>query len=539
MIRFDRFTYRYPKSDKCVLDRATFKIPDGAFTLVVGPSGAGKSTLVRCINGLVPHFTGGHASGSVSVQGLDPIAEGPQAMSRLVGMVFQDPEAQFIVDDVESEVAFSLENAAVPAIEIGQRIAQALEMVGIADLRQRRVQTLSGGERQRVAIAAALALRPQVLLLDEPTSQLDPTGADDVLRALVRLNDEAGLTVVLVEHRLERVLPYADLMLHVSSEGEVRCARPRELLADLAIVPPIIELARELGWSPLPLTISEAREHAQRQGLVPKTSRHVAQPPHEGEPLIAAREVTCAYGDRVAVQNASLSIWPGEIVALMGPNGAGKSTLVRSLVGLIQPQRGSIRVAGEDISGESVADICLRLAMLPQDPNALLFAESVRDELEITLRNHGRDPATQEHAQAIDTLLAELGLARLAQRYPRDLSAGERQRTALASVTITSPRAVILDEPTRGLDYAAKRSLISLLDRWRRANRGILLVTHDVELTAALADRVVLMSGGAIVASGPAQEVLRKGPFAPQIAQIFPNSGWLTVQDALRGMGNR
>jgi len=540
LISFKRLTYTYPEATIPALRGVNLDLDEGIFALVMGPSGAGKSTLLRCINGLVPHFSGGALEGTITVNGLDPVQATPQVLSRHVGFVFQDPEAQFVVDRVEDEIAFALENAALPPQEMRVRVEEALDLLDLAPLRNRRLDTLSGGERQRVAIAAALALRPRILVLDEPTSQLDPKSAEDVLHALVRLNSDLGLTIVLVEHRLERVLPFVDHLIYLSGSGSVTAAGPPgQVLRHLDLLPPLVSLGKALGWDPLPLTVKEgrrfSREWANRLDLLggepmsQSTNGQTKPPAHE--PYLQARDLTVGYNGQPVLRGVDLDVWPGEIVALMGRNGSGKTTLLKSVVGLLQAQQGWLKIKGEKVAGRDVAELCRHVGYLPQNPNALLFADTVLEELLITLRNHGleADPPISPHS-----LLERRNLGDKASAYPRDLSAGERQRVALGSITVTQPGALLLDEPTRGLDYKAKRALVELLQGWRDEKMAIVLVTHDVELAAAAADRVILMSQGEIIASGAPGQVLGSSPlFAPQVARLFPGTGWLTPEDAL------
>lgn len=536
MITFEDVSYTYAEAGQPALSHVQLALPEATFTLLVGPSGAGKSTLLRCTNGLVPHFSGGSLSGRVTVHGLEPVLATPQVMSRHVGFVFQNPEAQFVMNVVEDELAFALENAAMPRQEMRIRIEEVLDLLDLAPLRERRLETLSGGERQRVAIAAALAFRPAVLVLDEPTSQLDPQSAEDVLNALVRLNADLGLTVLLAEHRMERVVQYADQVVALSGTngGGAVSGPTREVLPQLDLAPPLIELGRALGWQPLPLTTKEGMRLSRAlAGRLPPPARTPAATPAGGAARLELRKVQVGYADRPALRGVSLEVRPGELVALMGRNGSGKTTLLKTLVGLVQPQAGQVWVEGRNVTGESVASICKRVGYLPQDPDALLFADTALDELRITLRNHGLAAET-ERAVA---LLARLGIADRAGRYPRDLSVGERQRVALGAVAVTQPGALLLDEPTRGLDYAAKRSLAALLRGWRDDGAALVLVTHDVEFAATVADRVVLMSQGQIIADGAPAEVMGSSPlFAPQIARLFPGRGWLTVKDCLSGL---
>jgi len=539
MIQLEHLTYCYPGATHPALKDISLELPDGQLPLLIGPSGAGKSTLLRCLNGLVPHFSGGVLSGRVRVAGLDPVAATPRLLSQHVGFVFQDPEAQFVTDQVEDEIAFALENAAMPPQAMRVRVEETLDLLGLTPLRGRSLQQLSGGERQRVAIAAALALRPKLLVLDEPTSQLDPKSAEDVLNALVRLNHDLGLTILLAEQRLERVLPFVDSVICLpaaADDGTVLYADTLTAMQAVELVPPLVAVGKALGWQPLPLTVKEGLRFsrpwlaAQRQAGA-ALPLHRRQRQHPGEPTLQARGLRVRFRQQEILRGVDLSLWPGEIVVLMGRNGAGKTTLLRTLVGLLRPWAGDVSIGSRPNAGRTVAEICRQVGYLPQDPNSLLFAESVQDELLVTLHNHQGAGALQQEGFP-SQLLARLGLADKAAPYPRDLSVGERQRVAVAAVTVTQPATLLLDAPTRGLDYRAKLALEQLLRGWRDDGTAILVVTHDVELAAVIADRVILMSQGEIIAEGPPTEVLATSPFfAPQIARLFPETGWLTAKD--------
>ncbi len=513
----ERLTFRYPQAAAPALREVSLRVQRGAFALLVGPSGAGKSTLLRCFNGLVPHFSGGEIGGRVLVDGLDPIQAGPQRMSRRVGFVFQDPEAQFAVGRVEDEIAFVLENAAFPRPEMRRRVEQALDWLGLRALRRRDVRTLSGGEQQRAAIAAALVLRPALLALDEPTSQLDPQSAAGVLEALRRLNRRLGLTILLAEHRLERVLPLADYLAVLDADGRLRWQGPvDEGLPYLPWLPPVTDLGRRLGWTPWPRSVEAARSRLAGRRCKSRPAPPAAQ---TAPVLLRAEALRAGYDSRPVLRDVSLSVRGGEILALLGRNGSGKTTLLKALMGLIRPQGGAVYLDGRRADGWSTAQRARRAAYLPQDPNALLFSETVLEELALTRRNHGL-PVNEP---ALRALLRRLGLARLADAYPRDLSAGERQRVALGAVTVTRPQALLLDEPTRGLDGPSRRALASLLRAWRADGMGILLVTHDVELVARLADRAALLEAGRIQAEGRLEGVFGAYPeFAPQIFRLLP-----------------
>jgi len=537
-VEFDGVTFTYPGSSSPVLRQLSLEVPPGSFVLVTGPSGVGKSTLLRCINGLVPHASGGRFGGRVVVGGLDTRLAGPGRLARRVGFVFQDPEAQFVTDRVEEEVAFALENAGMEPALMEARVEEVLERLGLGPLRGRAISTLSGGERQRVAVAAALALRPAVLVLDEPTSQLAPEGARQVLDLVAWLQEELGITVVMAEHRLERVLRYADLVVYMPDGGSPPLiGPPAEVLRRAPLVPPVVALGRALGWEPLPVTVEEARPFAERAVSGPgfrASGANLRPETPQPETVLEVEGLRFAYGDAEVLRGVDLSLRAGELVALMGPNGAGKTTLLKCVVGLLKPQAGSVWLAGEEVTGADPAVVCRRVGYLPQSPGTLLFAESVAEELWVTLANHG---LTESPPIPPQDLLDRLGLASLADAYPRDLSVGQRARVALGAVAVTRPVVLLLDEPTQGLDYRAKQELVRLLRRWQAEGAGVLMVTHDVELVARAADRVVRLEGGRVVAEGDPHLVLPADPaFAPQVARLFPGAGWLTSEEVLAAL---
>ena len=437
--KLTRLTYTYPGAEAPALRDVCLEIGAG-LTVVTGPSGGGKSTLLRVFNGLVPHFHGGVISGSASAGGLDIIATHTRQLARTVGFVFQDPELQTVYNVVDREVAFGLENLAVPPREMAGRIEEALEAAGALHLLGRTVRTLSGGERQRVALASALAMRPQVVVLDEPTSQLDPDGATSVLAALVAMVRQ-GTHAVVSEHRLEAILLHASGLLAVEG-GAVTAFDPKTWPNQTASprVPRLASIGGE-AWS--------------------------------------LENVSAGFGDTVILDRVDLAGRAGEVVALNGPNGGGKTTLLRLIAGTLEPLSGAVERRPA------------RIAYLPQNPAALLHRPTVRSEVSFTLARAGES----EQPEAI---LEELGLLSVAGRYPRDLSSGERQRAALAAVLPGSPRLVLLDEPTRGMDAAARSSLVRLVARLRDHGAAVVLATHDEELSAALADRVVHVGGGSV-----------------------------------------
>jgi energy-coupling factor transport system ATP-binding protein len=550
LIELSHVTYTYPDQAAPALADFSVAIRPGEFVLVVGPSGSGKSTFLRCLNGLVPHFYGGRWAGRADILGRDPVALAPRGMADLVGFVFQDPEAQFVVDTVEDELAFAMENFALPPATMRKRVEEVLDQMTIAHLRDRRIGTLSGGEKQRVAIAAVLALQPEVLVLDEPTSQLDPQAAEEVLVALRHLNEDLGLTVVLSEHRLERVVQYADRVIYMPALGQPPILdEPRAVMTALPLVPPLIELGRKLSWQPLPLTIKEGRVFA--RGLGERISKSANQQVGKSanqqigesanqritkDTVISAKGIQYAYDGHAALRGVSFEAAAGEFVALMGRNGSGKSTLLKQVVGLLKPDQGQVIVSGLDTRRAALDDVIRTVGYVPQHPGALLFQETLADELAFTRRSH-RMPPDPEGDRA---LLARLGLEGLGGRNPRDLSGGEQQRAALAAILVADPRIILLDEPTRGLDYEQKHRLAGLLREMKREGRTIIMATHDVELAAACADRVVLIAEGQIVVDGSARDVMSDSQgFSSQINKLFRDPRFLVVEDVLDALGER
>lgn len=536
MIQIQDVIYTYPNSESPALQKASVQIESGQFVLLAGSSGSGKTTLLRCINGLVPHFSGGLIAGSVCVNEIDAFESGPRILSHHVGFVAQNPEGHALLDTVEPEIAFALENAAIPPQEMRIRVEEVLDLLDLTNLRDRPIASLSGGERQRVAIASVLALRPQVLLLDEPTSQLDPKSAEDVLRSLVRLNEDMGLTIVLAEHRLERVLRYADRLVFMENGRIIVDDWVSNALAEIPHLPPLARVGRAMGWDPLPVTVKEGKRYASKLtkddylATYGKPAKLPETPPHI--PLLEVANVHFSYDGPEIVNGVSLQVHEGQVLAIMGRNGSGKSTLLKCVMGLLQCTEGNILFKGESILGQDVADLARDIAYLPQNPNDLLFAESVSEEFQITLRNHGI-----QGQEGMEELIVELGLGDLRAAYPRDLSTGQRQRVALGAVTVTQPSLLLLDEPTRGLDIQTKRKLVNIWRNWLAQGMGLILVTHDVELSAMIAENVIILSQGEIIASGATGEVLSGSPlFAPQIARLFPDRGWLTADEALDGL---
>ncbi|POX64221.1 ATPase [Streptomyces sp. Ru62] len=673
MIRFEDVSVTYEGAARPAVAGVDFEVPEGELVLLAGPSGVGKSTVLGAVSGLVPHFTGGTLRGRVTVAGRDTRTHPPRQLADVVGTVGQDPLAHFVTDTVEDELAYGMESLGLAPAVMRRRVEETLDLLGLAGLRGRPIATLSGGQRQRVAIGSVLTPHPQVLVLDEPTSALDPAAAEEVLAVLQRLVHDLGTTVLMAEHRLERVIQYADRVVLLPAPGAAPVTGPpAEVMAVSPVYPPVVALGRLAGWSPLPLTVRDARRQAPtlrallsgatapaKAPAAPVTAGAATTPPTntaaapascdsaavattghtatpaEGAPtdVAAGRRTTAtaagtaavaaddpadaaadrdttatatgaspapatgasgvvAAGSRVAgaarvgaaavprprgqaapaagrpprrapgtparrslfrrrpapapevprqhlaetralsvrrdqvqaLRDIDLTVAPGETVALMGRNGAGKSTLLGSLVGLVAPSSGTVDVDGAVPHRTPPRDLVRRVGLVPQEPRDLLYADTVATECAAADRDAAAAPGTCR------ALVSELLPGVPDDTHPRDLSEGQRLALALAVVLTARPPLLLLDEPTRGLDYAAKARLVAVLRDLAAEGHAIVLATHDVELAAELAHRVVLLAEGEVIADGPTAEIVVSSPsFAPQVTKILAPQQWLTV----------
>ncbi|MFE4870855.1 ATP-binding cassette domain-containing protein [Streptomyces sp. NPDC056682] len=631
MIRFENVSVTYDSAQEPTIRGVELAIPEGELVLLVGPSGVGKSTLLGTVSGLVPHFTGGTLRGRVTVDGRDTRTHKPRELADLVGTVGQDPLAHFVTDTVEDELAYGMESLGLAPAVMRRRVEETLDLLGLAELRDRPIATLSGGQQQRVAIGSVLTPHPKVLVLDEPTSALDPAAAEEVLSVLQRLVHDLGTTVLMAEHRLERVVQYADRVVLLPSPGAPPVmGAPADIMKISPVHPPVVALGRLAGWTPLPLSVRDARRRAavlrdQLAPFTPQAASNRSHPPQaapadggrtptakeshgqtrtsppggttgaapthdprtptagtpregtrtyppsstggadgqhgpaggqaqahrpgaESRPRPAAARRTLATlfrrppatprtptvatatalgvrrGRVEALRHVDLTVAPGETIALMGRNGAGKSTLLATLVGLIEPTTGTVGVGGRVPHRTPPPELIREVGLVPQEPRDLLYADTVATEC----------ATADEDAQAAPGSCRALVSALLPgvrdDTHPRDLSEGQRLALALAIVLTGRPPLLLLDEPTRGLDYAAKARLVAVLRELTGQGHAIVLATHDVELAAELAHRVVILAGGEIVADGPTAEVVVSSPaFAPQVAKVLAPQHWLTV----------
>ncbi len=542
-LAIDGLTYTYPHTNREALRDISLHLDPGEFAILAGRSACGKSTLLRAACGLVPHFHGGEITGQVNVAGLDAIASGPGELAAVVGYVAQDPETQIVSTTVAAEIELPMEMRGDSPSSRARAVEEVALALAIPHLLDRTVDTLSGGELQRVALAAALVTRPRLVVLDEPTSQLDPVAGDELIWLLRRLNEEWGVSVLLAEHRLERCLAAADRVVAMDAGAVSFDGPPRDFLtwshaSDPPLTTPSARLFSLAGIDPLPVGVRDARtilastERIDREGRTPSERLALFRQSNRGQPTtphrnklsgegvrpsptqaLAARnlwvELSPGEQPRDVLRGIDLNVARGERVALMGRNGAGKSTLLRTAAGLVDPVRGKVETPGG-------------IALLTQNPSDYLVRERVGNEL------------------VGDTGLAVLrlvGLEHAIDSDPRDLSGGERQRLALA-ITLAGrmegkelPGLVALDEPTRGMDRARRDDLVGLIEDLAARGAGLVVATHDVEFAAAFAKRVVLLGDGCVIADGPVEEILSGGwYFATEVARVLDLPGVITAE---------
>ena len=530
MISFNNVSLIYPHSVRTIFENLSFTIEEGEMVLVIGATGSGKSSLLRLINGLVPHHTGGILAGDITVDGLSTTTTKPGGLAHLIGIVGQNPANGFVTDTVEEELVFGMEALNFAPEIMRKRVEEILDLLSLAHLRTRAISTLSGGEQQRVAIGSALVMHPKVLVLDEPTSALDPIAAEEVLSILHRLVHDLGLTVVISEHKLERVIGFADRIIAISPNGNAVIDLPEQILKNSPIAPPIVHLARALNLDSVGTSVREVRRmttHLRDFTPLENIDRHVLD-----KVVVEVEKVSHSYGEKIALRSVSLDFHAGEITAVMGRNGAGKSTLFKSIVGYHRPSAGSIRVLGEDPAKLKGAARLSRIGYIPQEPSDLLIHTSVAQECSASDRDNGLPQGSTIE------FLARLTPTVSPESHPRDLSEGQRLSLVLAIILCSEPDILIMDEPTRGLDYQAKATLVdTLISYARNLGKCVLIATHDVELVAEVADRVVFIADGDVVADGQTIDVLLASPaFAPQVAKVMSPAPWLTVKQALNGI---
>jgi len=519
-------SYSYEGTDELVLKDLAFGVEEGEFVAVMGPSGAGKTTLCLALNGIIPCFMGGRFYGQVQVLGGDTLNLSVAELAQHVGMVFQDPETQLVANSVEDEIAFGLENVKVPPDEIRRRIGEVLKIVRLEGYELKHPNALSGGQKQRLAIAAALALRPKIMVLDEPTSQLDPMGAEEVFSVIRELNETLGVTVILVTHDSERVAEYADRVLLLLDGHILADCTPDELFRDAGLVvqadiraPQVTYFYRGLAdkvelqpADELPTRLGDSVERLRSLwGQVAFAPR--LYPSQElaglGDVVIAARDLHFTYPDGThALRGLSLDIRKGEAVAIIGQNGGGKSTLVKHFLHLLKATQGQVHIFGQDIAGYSVSQLAQRIGFVYQNPDAQIFSKSVEEEVRFGPANQMKDKPEVE--RRVRAALEEMDLLDVAQQHPLALSKGDRERVAVAAVLALEPEILVFDEPTTGQDYAGALRIMNMIRRLHREGRTVVIITHHLYLLPDYIDRVVLVGAGQILLDAPIRVALNE-----------------------------
>ena len=524
MIELRDVSFGYQGSERPTLNRVNLTFASGEFALICGATGSGKSTLLRIMNGLSPHFTGGVLSGSLNIQGQDSTGLLPHDLAALVGFVNQQPEASFVADSVEEELAFGMEQLGLDPALIRLGIDRVAKILEIEDLLERPLDWLSGGQQQRVAIASALAAGQKILLLDEPTSALDPNAAAEILKVLKNISETHGVTVILVEHRIERVIDLVDSIVVVAADGLVTKGGI-EQFKNYHLVPPVIALSKAMKWEPLTSSLKDARALWKTTGQAVTLPESKTQ---ETEVGLRVKDISVSYQNKLALQPISFDLRQSEVVAVMGPNGSGKSSLLWAIQGSGPRTTGTATTQfGDPIN--SRPDQRLRIATLvPQKASDLLFLNSLADELKESDSFADVGPATTA------TIFEQLAGRLDPKLHPRDLSAGQQLALVLALQLVKDAAIVLLDEPTRGLDYQAKRLLARQIHKLKGQGKSILLASHDIEFVALVADRILLLEKGSLVSDLPVIETLgHNSPLATQIASVTKQHGIIRLEQIL------
>lgn len=524
----DEVSYFYPKSKEPVLTNISFQVRKGEFLGVIGPTGAGKSTLCLAFNGIVPQFFGGRFFGSVTVAGLDTVDTPISVLARYVGQVFEDPETQIIATSVENEIAFALENLQVPRDEIMARIPRVLEMVRLENMNHKIPAELSGGQKQRLAIAAALAIQPELLVLDEPTSQLDPVGAQEVFATVKELNKELGMTIVMTSHAAEEMAENVDRVILLARGVITRDGTPDEvyseveLLRENALRPPqVTSVFYSVAQKGIPLAHIPVQLEDGYKALPPLV-KHITPPQgivinspnapsaqNGAQPVISVRDLHYVYPDGTqALQGVSLDIHRGEYVLVAGQNGAGKSTLVKHFLNLLTPSEGSVLIDGSDSHNISVSDLAGRIGYVAQNPGSQIFNSTVEDEVSFALKNL-KYAAEEVETRTLESLRA-MGLLEMRHVHPLSLPKGDRARVVIAAILAMKPDVIIFDEPTTGQDYQGANYILKISRMLHRQGRTVIVITHHLYLMPEYAERVIVMGKGTILLDAPVRSAFHQ-----------------------------
>jgi energy-coupling factor transport system ATP-binding protein len=545
IIEVKNLSYTYPQAETPALQNINISINKGEFILLTGPSGCGKTSFCRTLNGLIPNFYKGDMTGSVTVAGLDTNKHSTMELAQHIGLIFQNPDNQIFALTVEKDIAFGLENLGESKEKMRDEIAWAADVTGIQELRQRATHELSGGQKQRLTIASVLAMHPAIIVMDEPTSFLDPVGAQNIFDVLKKLNNEFGITIIIIEHRIDIAAKYVDRII-VFDKGKVRSdGIPVDILSKdetrlLGVgIPRILSLSKRFNNTSLfdeyPLSANDFYKKIQKKipkkepkiiNNIPLDLKDLTGEYHHNH-LIEAHDLKFDYpGNVQALKGVNLTINKGDFIAIMGENGAGKTTLVKHFNGLLRPKNGKILYQGEDIINTSVAKLSQKIGLVFQNPDDQLFEESVEKEISFALNNFGMEQNQIE--KRVTWALNLLDISQYREKSPFILSGGERKRVALASVLAWDPDVLVLDEPTIGQDYGQKERLRHFLMQLRTQGKTIIIVTHDVEFVAESQPKIVLMADGQIKAEGTTKKIMTNSEVLklcsvakPEITRLF------------------
>ena len=517
----DKVSYFYPNSKEPVLRDISLEVYQGEFLGIIGPTGAGKTTLCLTLNGIVPQFYGGRFFGYVTVAGLDTLKHPVSHLAGYVGAVFDDPETQLISTSVENEIAFALENLCIDREEIISRIPRVLEAVRLEGTEHKHPQELSGGQKQRLAIAAALALQPRLLILDEPTSQLDPVGTMEVFSTVKELNKELGTTIVMVSHAAEEMAEFSDRLI-LLSEGEViATGKPQEIYSEIDLLarhdlrpPQVAETfykmeQRVLKIDKIPVTLTAGINQLKKLDNVvkfqPKLDFKTLSYREDKDPLLLTEDLSHTYEDGTeALNGVSLNIYEGEYCLIIGQNGAGKSTLVKHFLNLLQPTKGRVTIRGKDTKYLSVSNLAKSIGYVAQNPDNQIFSMTVEEEVAFALNNVGYDK--KQIDKKVTQTLEEMGLLQQRKEHPLSLAKGDRSRIIIAAILAMEPDIIIFDEPTTGQDYQGSRAILEVSRQLHKMGKTVIVITHHLYLMPDYAERVIIMGKGTVLLDAPIRE---------------------------------
>lgn len=505
-IEIRNLNYTYPEEKTKTLNNINLEINKGEVLFIAGNSGSGKSTLAKCITGAIPMFYGGTIGGEVLIDGEEITKLEHKKRAALVTMVFQDPERQLVMNKVHREIAFGLENIGVEGKDIKRRVWESMEFSNIMELAYKDVNNLSGGQKQRVAIASALAFLPQCIILDEPSSQLDPSSKEEVVHLIKKINEELGISIIVIEQRINRWFEVADRVV-VLKDGNIYFNGSKEEMYNSndsyidGFLPTGLRLAKAADVLRMPESFKKTRDALKNINFDVDDLTSYGK----GDSIIKIKGLCCKYEDNVAIKSMDLIINEGDFTGIIGANGAGKSTLLKAIMGLIK-YKGSIKVKDNEVSRMKTTEIAKIIGYVSQNPNDYISRDTVYDEIKFTLDNY----KIKDNGE-IEGVLKSLDIYKLRDKNPRDLSGGEKQRLALATILVLNPNILLLDEPTRGLDYEAKQNLGEILIKLKKSGTTIILVTHDIDFSAQFCSNFVLMFNGEVAAKGSTKEVLKDG----------------------------